>query len=253
MIGYNSRSLVLASPNNYAVLLNRFSFCGYNRTWSIPGSMIVNSLIMKNYKSLLNESKTYFDLSVNDFKLTDNQKKSLVSYITNSGQQLAGVTYQIIDPEICKYALYVYVKLKSLNYDKDYITNQIRNLIAEFFSNINSDIFIPKSDIVQLLKNNINEIDSVDLYFLSEKNEKAMQVGYYDQIINKSKNEFASKKSTKRIYLYEGENPNLGLDSHGNIYLQSNDQFPVLMGGWDYLNKEGDEVSITDPLIISYE
>ena len=50
MIGLNSRSLVLASPDNYKVLINRFGFCGYNRTWSDPNSMVVNSMIIKNFK-----------------------------------------------------------------------------------------------------------------------------------------------------------------------------------------------------------
>ena len=48
MIGLNSRSLVLATPNHYKALINKFGFCGYNRTWSDPNSMTVNSLIIKN-------------------------------------------------------------------------------------------------------------------------------------------------------------------------------------------------------------
>ena len=254
MIGLNSRSLILATADNYKSFLNKFSFCGYNRTWAEKGSMIVNSLIMKNYKLFLNEKKTYFDLKEDDFKLTDSQKTSIQNCIKNSGQQLAGTIYNIFDPEICKYAMYVYVKLKSVSYDKEYITRQIRKHVGEFFSNINSDIFIPKSDLIQLLKNNISEIDGVTIYFLSEKNETAVQTGSYiytNYIYDHSLGTY--KKYKERVYLYEGENPNLGLDAHGNIYLQADDQFPVLMGGWDYLNSNGDEVTITDPLIITYE
>lgn len=254
MIGLNSRSLVLATADNYKSFLNKFSFCGYNRTWAEKGSMIVNSLIMKNYKLFLNEKKTYFDLKEDDFKLTDSQKTSIQNCIKNSGQQLAGTIYNIFDPEICKYAMYVYVKLKSVSYDKEYITRQIRKYVGEFFSNINSDIFIPKSDLIQLLKNNISEIDGVTIYFLSEKNETAIQTGSYtytNYIYDYSLGTY--KKYKEQVYLYEGENPNLGLDAHGNIYLQADDQFPVLMGGWDYLNSNGDEVTITDPLIITYE
>jgi hypothetical protein len=150
--------------------------------------------------------------------------------------------------------MYVYVKLKSVSYDKEYITRQIRKHVGEFFSNINSDIFIPKSDLIQLLKNNISEIDGVTIYFLSEKNETAVQTGSYtytNYIYDYSLGTY--KKHKEQVYLYEGENPNLGLDAHGNIYLQADDQFPVLMGGWDYLNSNGDEVTITDPLIITYE
>lgn len=254
MIGLNSRSLVLASPENYKSIINKFSFCGYNRTWSEKGSMVVNSLIMKNYKLLLNEDKTYFDLNEQDFKLTDQQKNSIINSIEKTGNQLAGVTYKIFDPELCKYALYIYLKLKSGNHDKNYITSKIRNLIAEFFTDINSDIFIPKSDIIQLIKNNIPEIDGVNLYFLSELNETAIQTGQYietqynyDPVTN------SYKKKVVSHYLYPGENPNLGLDEHGNIYLQSDVRFPVLMGGWDYINSNGDEVSIIDPLMIIYE
>ena len=254
MIGYNSRSLVLAGPENYSNFLSKFSFCGYNRTWSEPGSMIVNSLVMKNYKQLIKDGKTYFDLKESDFKLSETQKQSIINCLEKTGNQLAGVTYQISDPEICKYAMYVYVKLKDKNYDKDYITSKIRSLIGDFFTDIQSDIFIPKSDIIQLLKNNILEIDGINIYILSERNETAQQVGYYDKYIA-IKNSLTSelKQSTQKIYLYPGENPNIGFDNHGNIYLEQNNHFPVLMGGWDYVNSNGDEITITDPLIIVYE
>ena len=258
MIGYNSRSLVLAHPDNYKRFINQFSFCGYNRTWSDPGSMVVNSLIMKNYKTILNGGKTYFDLIESDFKLSDTQKDSIKSCINNSGQQLAGVIYNIFDPQICKYALFLRIILKKNNYDKEFINSQIRKLIGEFFSDVQSDIFIPKSDIIHLLKNNISEIDGVDLYFMSELNENAKETGSYintKHIFNPGTNRYEKKQEV--IYLYDGENPNLGLDDYGNIFLQNNDQFPVLMGGWDYMFKDENgnkqEVMINDPLIIRYE
>lgn len=254
MIGLNSRSLVLASPNNYKELLNKLSFCGYNRTWCEPGTLLVNSLIMKNYKSLLNDKKTYFSLTEQDFKLSDNQKTSIKNYIKNSGNQLAGVTYKICDPELCKYAMYVYLKMKNANYEKEFISNSIRKLIGEFFSEVKSDILIPKSDIIQLLKNNITDLDSVDVYFLSERNETAIQEGKYEKVDKKFDSSIGTYKTTKTtVYLYPGENPNLGLDEHGNIYLETDEQFPVLMGGWDYLNNKDQEIGITDPLIIIFE
>lgn len=254
MIGYNSRSLVLADPNNYKNFLKQFSFCGYNRTWSPIGSMMVNSLIIKNYKLDIDNKKTYFDLKEQDFKLTPTQKSSLLKCIENSGQQLAGVTYNIFDPIICKYAMYVYIKLKNTNADREYLEVQIRNLIANFFTNIESDIFIPKSDIVHMLKSNIKDIDGVDVYFLSEANETAIQKKEYINTIYKYDTSTGSyTKKEEKIYLYDGENPNIGLDPHGNIYLQSDEQFPVLMGGWDYLNEKGDEVTITNPLMITFE
>ena len=254
MIGLNSRSLVLASADNYKNFINKFSFCGYNRTWSEQGSLVVNSLIMKNYKMLLNDGLDYFNLTEKDFMLTDIQKESLINSIEQSGHQLAGVTYNIFDPELCKYALYMYVKLKSNSYDQEYISQQIRKLVGEFFAEVQSDIYIPKSDIINLIKNNIEAIDGINIYFLSEKNETALQTKeYVNTTVTYNPSTGTYDKKTENVYLYDGENPNLGLDDHGNIYLNSNEQFPVLMGGWDYLNNDGDEVKIIDPLIIVFE
>lgn len=254
MIGLNSRSLVLASVDNYKELINKFSFCGYNRTWSEKGSMIVKSLIMRNYKQMLSKGSEYFNLSESDFKLTDFQKVSIINHITNNGNQMAGVTYTITDPKIYKYAMYLYVKLKNAGTNQEYVSSRIREFVGRFFANIQSDIFIPKSDVVHVIKSNIPEIDSVNVYLLSEKNETAIQTGQYEitnETYDPSTNTF--KKTTKKVSVPPGVNPNLGFDNHGNIYLSSNDEFPVLMGGWDFLNKEGQEVTVIDPLTIVYE
>lgn len=254
MIGLNSRSLVLASPENYKVMIGKFGFCGYNRTWSDPNSLVVNSLILKNYKSDLANGSDYFNLKEKDFLLNDTQKNSIYNYIENTGKQLATIKYNIFDPEICKYAMHIYVTLKSGKFNKDLIKSQIRSLIGDFFIDIQSDIFIPKSDIIHLLKTNIEGIDSVDIYILSEKNETAIITERYSEdtyIFNNLTGQYIKK--TENVKLYKGENPNLGLDNHGNIYLKSDTQFPVLMGGWDYKNNEDDLVQIVDPLTIIFE
>lgn len=240
MIGLNSRSLVLASPQNYKMFISRFGFVGYNRTWNDAGSMIVNSLILKNFKSLVGTGSDYFKLRPNDFKLSSAQKKSIYDCIESTGNQLAGVKYNIFDPELCKYAMYVYVSLKDHKKDKEHLKSMIRQLVGDFFTNVESDIFIPKSDIIQLIKNNIENIDGVDVYFLSERNETALITGEYVE-------------NGENVKVYGGENPNLGLDSHGNIWLKNDSQFPVLMGGWDYKTDEGELFTITDPLIITFE
>lgn len=253
MIGLNSRSLVLATPENYKVFISKFGFCGYNRTWSDPNSMVVNSLIVKNFKSDIATGNDYFELTENDFKLSETQKKSIYNYIESSGNQLAAVKYNIFDPELCKYSMHIYVTLKSAKYNKGLITNNIRQLIGEFFANVQSDIFIPKSDIIHLLKTNIEGIDSVDVYILSQKNEEAIYKERYTEdtyILNKLTGQYIKKTET---VIYGGENPNIGLDNHGNIWLKSNAQFPVLMGGWQYQNDEGQLVQITDPLTIIFE
>lgn len=257
MIGYNSRALVLADPKNYKVFLNRFSFVGYNRTWSDEGSLVVNSIILKNYKQILERGSDYFNLKMSDLFLSESQKSSIKNCIANSGQQLAGVTYNIIEPEICKYAVYVYLKMKDVQYDRTSIEQAIRDKVGEFFSNVQNDMFIPKSDIISIIKTSSDTIDGVDLYILGEKNEKAI---IDKQYINKIHTFNISKGlydvNEELVYVGEGENPGIGFDEYGNIYLDNNDQFPVLMGGWNFrsssIGEEPQYTTVTNPLNIVF-
>ena len=257
MIGYNSRALVLADPKNYKVFLNRFSFVGYNRTWSDEGSLVVNSIILKNYKQILERGSDYFNLKMSDLFLSEAQKSSIKNCIANSGQQLAGVTYNIIEPEICKYAVYVYLKMKEVQFDRTSVEQAIRDKVGEFFSDVQNDMFIPKSDIISIIKSASDAIDGVDLYILGEKNEKAI---IDKQYINKIHTFNISKGlydvNEELVYVGEGENPGIGFDEYGNIYLDNNDQFPVLMGGWSFrssgVGEEPQYTTVTNPLNITF-
>ena len=254
MIGLNSRSLVLASPENYKNFLNKFSFVGYNRTWSEKGSLVVNSLVMRNYAQNLENGLDYFNLKREDFLLTKTQKESIQNCIIASGNQIAGASYNLFDPEICGYALYIYIKPKKKTVDKDYIISQCRTLLGDYFSYIQSDTYIAKSDIIQLLKTNVDAIDGINVYFLSEKNEKAIIEGQYEDVqytYDPSRGVYNKKVET--VKLYEGQNPNLGLDSHGNILLLNDEQYPALLKGWKFKNSQGALVDVTDPVVITFE
>ena len=98
----------------------------------------------------------------------------------------------------------------------------------------------------------------VNIYFISDRNEHALKNHYF---VNKTYNYDPSRGTydikEETIYLYDGENPNIGLDGHGNIYLDNADQFPVLMGGWSFISSADGEpitlTTVTDPLTIIYE
>lgn len=253
MIGFNSRALVLADSNNYAAFINKFSFCGYNRTWSEPGSLVVKSLIMRNYKLAMSEGKDYFNLTDSDFILSDFQKSSIKNAIIKSNLQMAGTIYDILDMDLCKYAIYVYIKLKSSLTDKHVVSEKVKNAVGEFFGNIQSDSYIPKSDVMMAIKNNVDEVDGVDVYFLSQKNEDALMKGKYIKktyTYNSATGTYST--TSKTMYLSPDENPNLGFDSHGNILIEEDHEFPVLMGGWEWINDKNDTI-IAEPITIIYE
>lgn len=247
MIGYNSRSLVLVSPENFDLFLSRFSFVGYNRTWSDPGSLVIRSLIMRSFKG-----KPYFDLTEKDLLLTEMQKDLIQGLIYNGGKLLAGATYQIEEPEIWKYCAYIYLKGKG-SVDRDGVNKKIRVTLANFFSNITDDRYVPKSDITKAIQEACPEVDGVSVYFLSEKNEEAIRNGEYEDselLWHERTGTYRVARHTVKVYA--GENPLRGLDEHGNIFLSSPTSFPVLIGGWRWRNKSGQEIT-TQPINIVWE
>lgn len=254
MIGYNSRSLVLADAKNYEMMLNRFSFVGYNKTWSVPGTMMIRSMVIRNYNDIIPRGRDYFTLSESDFLLSDMQRNSIIRHVVKSGAQLAGSVYEIQDPQLCKYAMYCYVKMKTGNFNEIYTMSNIRDAVGMFFSNIKNDNFVPKSDLVKVILDSDSGIDSVDIYFVSERNERAIIDGYYEREYTVTNPAVVNRTGTKEtIYVYQGEDPGLGLDEHGNILLDNEYQYPVLMGGWSYRPDSSSDVqvSVTDPLNIT--
>lgn len=262
MIGYQSRALVLADPNNYKAFISKYSFCGYNRTWSEPGSLVINSLIMRNYSALMSDGSDYFNLKETDFYLTDAQKSSIINAMVDSGMMMAGSTYNILDMTLVKYALFIYVKLKNASTDKEIVSTNIKKLVGGFFGDIQSDQYIPKSDIINLIKENVKEVDGVNCYFLSQRNEEAQQQRGYTRTTytyNQTTGTYDKKEENVRLYFVTNddgtmaiENPMLGLDAHGNIVVESDREFPVLMGGWQWVNKQNQEV-YAQPITITFE
>ena len=54
MVGANSRSLVLASEDNFKLFFKRFSFIGYVNCWSETNSMVVIATCLRNVKFCIN-------------------------------------------------------------------------------------------------------------------------------------------------------------------------------------------------------
>lgn len=253
MIGYNSRAMVLANDNNFKQFYSQFNFVGYNKTWNDQGSMIIKTMAMQNHKLKMSYGQDYFNLNPEDFLLTDIQKVSLRNAVNKSGRLLAGASYDVVDASLAKYALYVYIKPIDDGISREMTTVAIMNTIGDFMSNLGSDRYIPKSDIINKIKNNVAGIDGVNVYIISEANETALRHGYYDKVEN-TFNPITRTyiKKVNRIPVFAGENPNLGFDEHGNIFLEDEWTFPVFMGGWQWMKNSNEFIS-AQPITIIYE
>lgn len=241
MIGTNSRSSVLASEDNFKLFFKRFSFIGHINCWSESNSMNVNITCLRNFSKEIKSAEDYFNISVNDLLLTDNQKRMINNTLENSKKAFAGVSLKFQDPVIRKFAAICYVKVDN-SFDKDIAKVSIRKILGEyFFNSIEDTQFISKSKIINKIHNEVDCVKSIDIDFISDLNESAYKNGYYYKYMLAYSNSTYRYVTTK--VMYESSNTP-GLDMYGNISLESKLEIPVLKGGFYYYpNKTENDVS----------
>lgn len=227
MIGYNSRSNVLASLDNYTLFLKHFSFIGNFNIWSDNNSnTLMISAITDRIKKIKDISE-YKDIQDKDLILTDAQKNDILTVLKNSNNTFAGIQVKFIDPIIYKYAIICYVKPTDIYYKETIITN-IQNTIIKYFSKLNYNIsFVAKSDIVKYVLNNVENIKSLTIDIISEANENAFNNGYYYKYSNILENNQISYNKQRLNY---ETNLNLGLDNIGNISIDNKLYLGLLHG-----------------------
>lgn len=231
MIGYNSRSNVLASEENYKLFLNRFSFVGQSSIWCEENSSCIIISALTNYYTINNTIDKYFNSDIKQFFLNDNQKEMIIDTLNNSNKAFAGVTIKFQDPIMRKFAMICYVKAKSM-YNQEDIKDNIKTTVAEYFINLKTNTqFIPKSDLIKAITESDDNIEAIDFNFISELAENTFYKGYYDKYYLLYANK-AYSYDTKRVLHEKDTVP--GLDLYGNIQLDSKLEIPLLRGGFNY-------------------
>lgn len=242
MVGFNSRSLVLASEDNFNLFLRRFSFIGHTNIFSDDNSLSVTASCLANVDDKMSSPEQYLELDDKDFILTDGQKEIVKTTLANSSKSFAGVTFNFVDPVIRKYAAICYVKVDD-TYNRESVKTAIRNSIAQYFIDLDTNtLFIPKSNIItRIMNDNSSVIKSFDIDFISDMNEQSYKDGYHLQYEQRLVNGVSRYVGMKTIYDPESI---AGLDDYGNIQLKSKLEMPLLHGGFMYYpNKENGDKS----------
>jgi hypothetical protein len=219
----SSKSFVLATPENYINFLskyNQYSFIHAYHTKNDDNVIDDNVIYLKiipNIKKKLSSSEDYFEVPVSEFILDKYEKESLIAALENSGSMLIGSEVEIVDPEV-KYFIINIILRYFENADRSSITSNIRSVLSKYFLNINRSDIIPKSDLVTIIEN-IEGIDSCDVFFMNKDNEMAKKNGYYyDEYGN-------------IISVANNEDPQVGFDEYGNIIMNKGCIY-VPRGGW---------------------
>ena len=236
MIGYNSRSLVLANENNFKQFLKRFSFIGQTSIISEPNSLTIVASCLRNKTNEIKEPEEYLELESKDLLISDREKEMVIDALSNSNNTFTGMSFEFQDPIICKFSMICYVKIAS-TYNRELAKTNIRNAVATYFMGLPENTqFIPKSDIINRVIEADSNIESFDFDFISELNENAYNDGYYIEYKQRIINGVYKYIPIKTIY---DKTNTPGLDQIGNIQLNSKLQIPLLHGDFYYYpNKE---------------
>jgi len=234
---YQSNSFVLANPNNYIYYLSKYDFWSFIDAYNTKNDQyldddnIIYLFLIPDVKKKLTSDLDYFSIPEVEFSMTDAEKEQTLEIINKSGRQVVTAEVRIKDPIIRRYALNIVVRWFA-NYDKDAIRIEIRKNLDEYFLNVNRRDRIPRSDIISIIEN-VEGIDSVNVFFISEQNEEAIRNGFYFVPVYGTDPVTDQKVliENKKIVLTADEDPQLGLDSFGDVIIE-NDELAIIRGGW---------------------
>ena len=190
--------------------------------------------LIPKIKNYFINNYNYFNVPFDVFYLDDNEKKKIMDYLKTLGILSLTTNVVIIQPIISLYIINIYIR-RFRSDIQDNIKNQVISLISDYF--INNERFdrIVKSDIIKMIKNNIDSIDSVNIEFISKKNEDYHRNGKKGS--NKNFNVLEDNVSVvmnRDVYKKTQYNSDavIGLDPvQGDIVVEK-DELPVLRGGW---------------------
>ena len=239
-----SNNFVLGLPQQYSYEIKKLGVFSYVNASEDSGMIYI--IACPNIKLFKNKNADYFLVDIKAFELDNYEKSKIDKYLRTNGNIQLTRKYKIDSPILSYYIMNIFVIRYSDSTD-DSIQSQIIDKVSEYFLNFNNTERIPKSDLVASLSL-INDIHSVDIQFISKKNED-----YHKQEIKKQENKRLGftkfdvnidAKSNKDISIPNSNidpvkispdyipNATIGLDPVlGDIIFESK-EMPIIRGGW---------------------
>jgi len=223
-----SNNFVLGLPQQYAYQIKKLGVFSHVNAYERYGTIFI--VATPNIKLFKSQNSTYFDINVAAFDLDDYEKSKIDRYLRTGGNIQLTRKYKITSPKLSYYIMNVFIMTYSDAKD-DSVDSQIYEKISEYFLNLNRIDRIPKSDLIQTLSS-IGDIHSVDVSFMSRKNEEYHKQALLDDL--NRRNAFAAQDAAQVTRPMPTYNPNtsLGLDNIlGDIVFEAS-EIPIIRGGW---------------------
>ena len=253
-----SKSFVLATPENYEHFLARYNMFSYIDAYNttddqyLDDDNIIYLFLLPDVKSKLVGKQDYFSVPTEEFFFSQPELGAIREAVENSGQQMVTTEIEFVEPKKKLYAMNINVRHFE-GYDEIQLMNNIRAKISEYLLKITRRDRLPKSDIVALIEG-VDGVDSVNVQFISKSYEDALRTGSYTvtqttitpqspvlEDVGNGKNRilFFKKTVTSNTVTFNADEgipmevrkEVTGLDEFGDILLSKED-VAMFRGGW---------------------
>lgn len=249
-----SQSFVLATPSNYEAFLAKYGMFSYLDAYNttddgyIDDDNVIYLFMLPDTARKLAGNNDYFNLNQEEFTFSEQEVDGILGALENSGRQMVTTEVKVVEPKIQYFRMDIKVRYFE-GYNKASLYSAIRSKISSYLINITRRDRLPKSDIIALLEG-VEGIDSVNVRFVSEKEETARRNGYYVsetvtvtpstpvlEDIGNGKQKYVFFKRTvteNKINFTEGEplpESIINMDSFGDIILEK-EEIALFRGGW---------------------
>lgn len=231
-----SSNFVLGLPQQYSYEIKKLGVFSHVNAYEQTGTIFI--VATPNVKLFKNQNSDYFSIDLSAFTLDKYEISKIDKYLRTNGNIQLTRRYKIQSPILSFYTMNVFVIPYSDATD-DSVNAQILDKISEYFLNLTRIDIIPKLDIIRELSS-ITDIHSVDIQFISKKNEDYHRQAIID--FQNKKNKFSSAYATDisvspRPSATYNPTTTLGLDPVlGDIIFEPS-EVPVIRGGW--INRNG--------------
>ena len=249
-----SQSFVLATPRNYEAFLAKYGMFSYLDVYNttddgyIDDDNVIYLFMLPDTARKLAGNNDYFNLNKEEFLFSEDEIDGILNVLEKSGRQMVTTEVKVVQPKIQYFRMDIKVRYFE-GHNKSNIYSEIRAKISNYLINITRRDRLPKSDIIAIIEG-VEGVDSVNVRFVSEKEETARKNGYYvtetvtvtpstpvlEDIGNgKQKYVFFKRTVSENKVNFEigAALPEsvINLDSFGDIILEK-EEIALFRGGW---------------------
>jgi hypothetical protein len=225
-----SNNFVLALPQQYAYEIKKLGVFSHVNAYEKSGTIFI--ALTPNINLFKNQNSDYFSIDIKAFSLDTYEKSKIDKYLRTGGLIQLTKRYKIVNPTLSYYIINVFVIPYSDVTDES-LSAQILDVISNYFLDLNRIDRIPKLDIIKVIST-ITDIHSVDIQFISKKNED-----YHKEAIRNAQNQLSQYADPTTVSLTQADyqsDTTLGLDPILGDILFNSSELPIIRGGWSNRN-----------------